>query len=193
VVSWRSVILRPEFGKSHNGWLMIDGQQEPRAAGDPVPVRLPLPHGPTAKGDAAAVARRAWVQGREAAIASAGTPDPVRRTSELIDHQALIALQRQGAALESEPGGQKLGALVHALLATLPQNQADLVEVFVEYFADQQELDDTMRRRAAELIRTALANESVHTSFSVSHWREVPFREGGAHWRGRGYRRYDCG
>jgi ATP-dependent exoDNAse (exonuclease V) beta subunit len=32
-----------------------------------------------------------------------------------------------------------------------------------------------MRRRAVELVRTALANESVRTAFSVSHWREVPF------------------
>jgi len=116
---------------------------------------------------------------RRPEVTSAGTPDPVRKPSELVDHQALIALHRQGAALESEPGGQKLGALVHAVLATLPPNRADLVEEFVRYVADQQELDVTMHRRAVELVRAALANESVCTAFSGSNWREVPFAKAG--------------
>ena len=169
----------PEFGTTHNAWLLVDGQQAPRAPGGPVPVRLHLPHGPTPEGDVAAEARRAWLQWREAAIASAGTPDPVRTPSKLVDHEALIALQRQGAALESEPGGQKLGALVHAVLATLPSNRSDLVEDFVRYVADQQGLGASMRRRAVDLVRSALAIESVRTALSGSNWREVPFAKPG--------------
>jgi ATP-dependent helicase/nuclease subunit A len=165
----------PEFGKARNGWLMVDGQQAPRVAGVPVPLRLRLPDAPTPEGEAAAEARRAWLRAREAAIASAGTPDPVRTPSKLIDHEALIALQRQGAALESEPGGQKLGALVHTVLAILPANRSDLVEDFVRYVADQQGLGASIRRRAVDLIRSALAMESVRTASSGSNWREVPF------------------
>jgi ATP-dependent helicase/nuclease subunit A len=169
----------PEFGKSHNGWLMVDGQEAPRAVNAPAPVRLRLPDGTTPEGDAAAAARRAWVLGREAAIASAGTPDLVRTPSSLVDHRALISLRRRGAALESEPGGQKLGALVHAVLAALPANRPDLVDEFVRYGADQRRLDESVRRRAVELVRAALANQSVRTALSGPHWREAPFAKVG--------------
>jgi ATP-dependent exoDNAse (exonuclease V) beta subunit len=81
--------------------------------------------------------------------------------------------------LESEPGGQKLGALVHAVLATLPPARSDLVEEFVRYGADQQRLDESVRRRAVELVTAALANQSVRTAFSGPHWREVPFAKVG--------------
>jgi ATP-dependent exoDNAse (exonuclease V) beta subunit len=96
-----------------------------------------------------------------------------------VDHEALIALQRQGAALESEPGGQKLGVLVHAVLAALPSNRPDLVEDFVRYAADQQGLDASMRRRAVGLVHAALANDSVRAASSGSHWQEVPFAKPG--------------
>ena len=169
----------PEFGKSHNGWLMVDGQQARKAAGAPAPVRLRLPRGTTPEGDAAAAARRAWVQARDEAIASAGTADPVRTPSSLVDHRALIALRRRGAVLESEPGGQKLGALVHAVLATLPPSRSDLVEEFVRYVADQRRLDESVRCRAVELVRAALANRSVRTALAGPHWWEVPFAKVG--------------
>ncbi|HLW61179.1 MAG TPA: UvrD-helicase domain-containing protein [bacterium] len=165
----------PKFGRADNGWLLVDGEQIPKVPTDPPPIRLSLADGPTPEGEAVARARQAWLHAREVTVGAAGTADPVRNPSGLADHKALKALQRKGASLESEPGGRALGTLVHAVLANLPASRADLVEGFVRYFADQQDLGASIRRRAVELVQAALAMDTVRATVSGRLWREVPF------------------
>jgi ATP-dependent exoDNAse (exonuclease V) beta subunit len=170
----------PEFGKVHNGWLVIDGRQLPRATGEAQPVRLKLPDGPTLEGEALARARQAWLGARESALRGAGAADPVQNPSEDVDHVALRALQEKGASLEEAPGGRSLGRLVHAVLAAIPLDRPDLADGFAAYFARKSGAEESVARRAAALVRRALASENVARAPRGRVYREVPFASFGS-------------
>ncbi len=165
----------PEFGKPHRGWLVVNGEEIPRVPDDPPPTRMHLPDGPTAEGKAVAYERDTWVKTRGAVMDLARMPDPIRNPSQLVDDQALRGLQRAGVALESEPGGLTLGALVHTILAAVPLGRPDLVEVFSQYFAKQEGLDESVATRASFLAREALTSTLGQGEFHDIVYREVPF------------------
>ncbi|TMI88475.1 MAG: hypothetical protein E6H00_12435 [Bacillati bacterium ANGP1] len=170
---------RPEWGKTHRGWLVVDGEGIPRAADDAPPVRMRLPDGPASEADPAVRERGAWVRAREAAALSAGAPDPVQNPSALVDHEALRALESLRAALEFEPGGRALGALVHAVLAVIPLDRPDLAEVYAAYFAKQAGLSDAVEHRAVALVRAALTAAGSRLAPGARVHREVPFAAAG--------------
>ena len=120
-----------------------------------------------------------WVRAREAVALSAGTPDPVQNPSELVDHEALQALESLRGALEFEPGGRALGALVHAVLAAIPLDRPDLAEVLAAYFAKQAGLSDAVEQRAVILVRAALAAAGSRLAPGARVHREVPFATAG--------------
>lgn len=123
--------------------------------------------------------RDAWVRAREAAVLSAGTPDPVQNPSLLIDHEALRTLESLGGALEFEPGGRALGALVHAVLAAIPLDRPDLAEVLAAYVAKQAGLSDAIEQRGITLVRAALAAAGSRVAPGARVHREVPFATAG--------------
>ena len=166
---------RPEWGKAHRGWLVVDGEGIPRAADDAAPVRMRLPESPAPDGDPAAQERDAWVKARETAVRSAGTPDPVKNPSRLVDHEALRTLESLRGALEFEPGGRALGALVHDVLAAIPLDRPDLAEVYAAYFAKQAGLRDAVEQRAIALVGAALAAAGRRLAPGAQVHREVPF------------------
>jgi ATP-dependent helicase/nuclease subunit A len=165
----------PEFGKEHKGWLVVNGEEIPHSADDAPPIRIRLPDGPNAEGESVARERDTWLKARDTAVRSAAVADLVQNPSELIDHEALRALQRKGTSLEHEPGGRALGAMVHAILATIPITRPDLVEDFAAYFARQAGLSDSVAERASNLVRTALASDGIRDPLRARVHREVPF------------------
>jgi ATP-dependent exoDNAse (exonuclease V) beta subunit len=119
------------------------------------------------------------VRARQAAVLSAGTPDPVQNPSELVDHEVRRTLASLGGALEFEPGGRALGALVHDVLAAIPLDRPDLAEVLAAYFAKQAGLSDAVEQRAVILVRAALAAAGGRLSPGARVHREVPFAAAG--------------
>lgn len=170
-------ILPPpaHVGTLHLDWELVDGSKVPRINDDAPAARLRVPQPPTPAGDAVAAERVGWATAREAAVHMAGIADPVQHPSGMVNHEAARELREAGAALETEPQGQKLGQLVHQVLAAVPLDRPDLIEDFVRYFGELGGLKETLRQRAVPLIRSAMAALVIRTGSSGSVWREVPF------------------
>jgi len=169
----------PKFGESHRNWLVVNGQESPKVTADPPPTRLRVPAGLTPEGEAVGRERHAWLGARELAIATARQADPVQKPSALVDHETLRALERGGISAETEPGGRTLGALVHAVLATIPLDRPDLAGDFARYFAEREGLDEPVARRASALVQAVLASEDLRGAVRGRVYREVPFAAAG--------------
>lgn len=164
-----------KFGGRHNGWLMVDGRSVSRMDKEPAPVRLTLPDHPGAEAAFVAEERSRWITDRQAAVGTAGTPDPVVLPSGLVDQVKLGSLKQQSVRLETSPGGQTLGALVHEVLAVIPFDREDLVEEYIRYFATKRGVRESIATRAVALVRAALQSELIQSIGGKQSWREVPF------------------
>jgi ATP-dependent exoDNAse (exonuclease V) beta subunit len=154
---------------------MVDGADIPKVEEEPPPLRLALPEGPTAEGDALAVERAQWVTDRAQTLAAASVTEKVITPSGLVDHNRLIALKAQGARLESEAGGRLLGTLVHEVLAAIPLDRPDLAEDYARYFAVKRGKTGSLVGRVAELVKVALQSDVIKLALAGRYWREVPF------------------
>jgi ATP-dependent exoDNAse (exonuclease V) beta subunit len=69
---------------------------------------------------------------------------------------------------------------VHAVLAAIPLDRPDLADGFAAYFARKSGVEEPIARRAAALVRRALASENVARAPRGRLYREVPFASFGS-------------
>jgi ATP-dependent exoDNAse (exonuclease V) beta subunit len=159
----------------HRDWNLVDAAKIDRLSEDPPPLRLRLPESSAPASEAVADEREAWQEDRRTELAQGAAPDLVRRPSALVDHEALAVLKQAGACLETEPGGRRLGELVHETLAVLPADRRDLATTVVEYVAGKMNLSDKLSGLAKVLVRAAMDNLLLQKAERTAVWCEVPF------------------
>jgi ATP-dependent helicase/nuclease subunit A len=165
-------------GAANDGWAVLRAEDFPRLPDD----HAVRPASPGAKETPAAPSpaeRDSWMAEAASCREAAAEAEEVMHPSHQIDHDALGRLKRQGGRLEGEPGGRRLGTLVHRALALLPPGREDLAEAVVSYVGRQLHASASMTALALAMVRRALSHLAGAGVDEARVWREVPFAAAG--------------
>ncbi|MDQ7844553.1 MAG: UvrD-helicase domain-containing protein [Armatimonadota bacterium] len=161
-------------GTANDGWAMLRAEAFPRLPDDGAERHSAHPAGEAPAAPSTAE-RESWMARAASCREAAAEAEEVMTPSHQIDHDALGRLKRQGGRLESEPGGRRLGTLVHRVLALLPPGRGDLAEAVVSYVARQMHASASMTAVALGMVRRGLSHLAGVGVDEARVWREVPF------------------
>ncbi len=166
VAPWPPRPLSPSAARV--GWRLIRAEELPPAAGD---AAFPaLPDEPAA---AVPDERERWAGSRTTARQAAAAPEAAVNPSALVDREALARVKEEGARLEVDEGGRRLGALVHQALALLGPGRRELGEEVTRYVARQAGATERLTATAVEMVKRAV-EAWAEEGMPARAWSEVP-------------------